>query len=696
MIVSDLEMSKSGSTPRAAPTAHSSIYTSLNSPEDEIRILELVSTKPQIVCKLSAISLSDRPCPAFSALSYEWGDPTLTRDIIVDGRPVAITVNLASALEYFLHHWKSQFHDRDPATCRLWADAICINQSDIDEKNKQVPLMRTVYETAELVVCWLGGPSPHWRIECGLFAMQKMSSVIPAYYQSFKTNPGAWDGSWDGTWIKSCNQLFWDDYLRDPFGNGYWEGIRQLLESTYWRRTWVIQECVLASSALVACGTKSLALKHLISIAEWGATVADGSPRPDNIGPFVWNMITHVCDWQLIRKLGAFKTHGLSIGEIMNPSLGWRRRLTTESWMYSTVGSSSLASDPRDHIYGLLALTKLPIVPDYSKPVVDVYRDYFERWLDWFQSQPQIDDPRDDVHMIKPLFPLFYSGITSCPELLSWVPNFAKMSRYQMAHIKPLSNNAEYLTESVFSRPCSSIHEEPLARIESNSLFIHALQLDHVSDNGVNLQVPIVASDIHRMTFDTITGYLRALIQDDHQSPSTNGYPQFLDAVAAMFSKPRYKSTLRCIPEAVQVLRLMVWDAAKPGDSRPAGRPVQAAISELGLRQAWEDAGLVPDENNIDAAEMLVGPLVNRILSSPNTKLVQTESGRNGVCPVQTTAGDVVCVLKGSALQHVFRKAPKKTHYFHVGTCWFPSLTRVEVQRLVDEGTTINRVVELR
>lgn len=37
----------------------------------------------------------------------------------------------------------------------LWVDAICINQDDQGEKNKQIPLIRTIY-AASCVIVWLG------------------------------------------------------------------------------------------------------------------------------------------------------------------------------------------------------------------------------------------------------------------------------------------------------------------------------------------------------------------------------------------------------------------------------------------------------------------------------------------------------------------------------------------------------------
>ena len=38
----------------------------------------------------------------------------------------------------------------------LWIDAICINQTDIPERNAQVSTMKRTYEEADRVLVWLG------------------------------------------------------------------------------------------------------------------------------------------------------------------------------------------------------------------------------------------------------------------------------------------------------------------------------------------------------------------------------------------------------------------------------------------------------------------------------------------------------------------------------------------------------------
>jgi hypothetical protein len=41
----------------------------------------------------------------------------------------------------------------------FWIDAICIDQNDKNDKNKQVPLMGDIYSSAIQVIAWLWSPS---------------------------------------------------------------------------------------------------------------------------------------------------------------------------------------------------------------------------------------------------------------------------------------------------------------------------------------------------------------------------------------------------------------------------------------------------------------------------------------------------------------------------------------------------------
>jgi hypothetical protein len=81
------------------------------------------------------------------ALSYVWGAPNRTRVITCNGAQLKITPNLEVALQAI----------RSPTTqILLWADAICINQDNPEERNHQIRLMTQIYSTAQRVLVWLG------------------------------------------------------------------------------------------------------------------------------------------------------------------------------------------------------------------------------------------------------------------------------------------------------------------------------------------------------------------------------------------------------------------------------------------------------------------------------------------------------------------------------------------------------------
>ncbi|KAM7182731.1 heterokaryon incompatibility protein 6, OR allele [Rhypophila sp. PSN 637] len=65
-----------------------------------------------------------------------------------DGKTLQITNSLYQALS------RLRLSDQDR---RLWADQICINQEDLDERGNQVQFMNSIYKHANRVLVWLGG-----------------------------------------------------------------------------------------------------------------------------------------------------------------------------------------------------------------------------------------------------------------------------------------------------------------------------------------------------------------------------------------------------------------------------------------------------------------------------------------------------------------------------------------------------------
>ncbi|KAF2028104.1 HET-domain-containing protein, partial [Setomelanomma holmii] len=111
-----------------------------------IRILELLPGDPseEVCCRLEERFLDD--LPSYNALSYVWGDSRVKESISCNGQRMDVTTNLADALRTL----------RPSSATWVWADAICINQDDVLERNSQVQLMKEVYSKAEKVAIWLG------------------------------------------------------------------------------------------------------------------------------------------------------------------------------------------------------------------------------------------------------------------------------------------------------------------------------------------------------------------------------------------------------------------------------------------------------------------------------------------------------------------------------------------------------------
>jgi hypothetical protein len=97
--------------------------------------------------------------PTYVALSYFWGDASVTEELLLDGQPVQKTVNLIAGLRQLRDLLANP--SRAPRTLRnhdvmFWIDALCIDQENVDEKSMQVPRMGTIFGSARIVVAWLG------------------------------------------------------------------------------------------------------------------------------------------------------------------------------------------------------------------------------------------------------------------------------------------------------------------------------------------------------------------------------------------------------------------------------------------------------------------------------------------------------------------------------------------------------------
>ncbi|CAG9982412.1 unnamed protein product [Clonostachys byssicola] len=143
-------------TPKGAATASEMqrIYSKRLNP-DEIRLLKLEnSTDPSSPLVVSLIVKPTKKTDEslrYWAISYVWGSaptPLSPFQLVIDGVKIPVTESLWTCL--------CRLRSED-ITDYIWADAICINQTDNLEKAMQVRQMGRIYSKADRVIIWMGG-----------------------------------------------------------------------------------------------------------------------------------------------------------------------------------------------------------------------------------------------------------------------------------------------------------------------------------------------------------------------------------------------------------------------------------------------------------------------------------------------------------------------------------------------------------
>lgn len=162
----------------------------------------------------------------YSAISYVWGAPDFTEDLIVDHvYLLRITRNLRDAL--------LRFRLKDEPR-RLWIDAICINQSDDAEKSKQVTFMSSIYRTASSVLVWLG------NFPDGVTSLKELKALSRTAY------------------MRSNDE--------SQFDNNVLRHLRTLSDLPWFGRRWVIQELVLSPEPILYCSSEDLSWIRIVSL----------------------------------------------------------------------------------------------------------------------------------------------------------------------------------------------------------------------------------------------------------------------------------------------------------------------------------------------------------------------------------------------------------------------------------------------
>jgi hypothetical protein len=231
----------------------------------EIRLLVLHAPDPTspglVFCHLQHASLdSDLK---YTAVSYCWGDSTSRKPIICSGSLLHVTVNLYNALR----DWRPI-----DGNIQLWADAICINQKDNEEKAFQVMMMGDIYSRAATVWVWLGesseATSRAYRLIEDIYNHFELGAIDDKYFLQVlaplrqQCDPDHNPRRNDHVIAASAAMLKVEQELtRNSLVPGQvedWQALSDVFSLPWFGRKWIIQEVVLAQQAVVFCGVESI------------------------------------------------------------------------------------------------------------------------------------------------------------------------------------------------------------------------------------------------------------------------------------------------------------------------------------------------------------------------------------------------------------------------------------------------------
>ncbi|RFN45353.1 heterokaryon incompatibility protein 6, or allele [Fusarium flagelliforme] len=332
------------------------VYKQLDPTRQEIRLLTLhpaTEESDQICCSLShaALNPADGSAPpVYEALSYVWGEPVFSEPILLNEQKFLITPSLKYALSYLRYRTKPRV---------LWVDAVCINQSDMEERNQQVALMRDIYSRCERDIAWIDPmigrsfktshlvdpavrPEVEEAIKEGMEVMHNITAKNPKTLKQLQ------------------NTHETDGYLLEYSTQGHLRSV--FVTPTIWKRLWVMQELSLAPRLTLVCKDAELDWDYLSALLK-------DEPYFDAFHMYRSHSDNHPLWGEIFVTVKLIEDQRRLFREAGQVHSGLMDVLTRFREMEST--------DPRDKIFGLLGLVTEDhgIHIDYTKSVGELYQE---------------------------------------------------------------------------------------------------------------------------------------------------------------------------------------------------------------------------------------------------------------------------------------------------------------------------------
>ena len=283
---------------------------------------------------------------SYEAISYSVGDPRVTVEITVDYAKHAVSPNLASALR--------QFRNKDSDRV-LWADAICINQEDHEERAYSVARMHQIYSKADRTLVWLGEDFGDQDGDKALTILRLIGAdlgftegaqAVVAFYRRFipiRDNAGSYSES----------------QMRE------FNAFASILSRPWWERVWVVQEVAVATKCTIYWGNNP---------ADWVTCARAIDVLKLAIKRLV---LPRLSEEQLASRVGSNLQHFQSIEHFKTTRNDFHERKAVDLISLLVKTRHCAVTDPRDKIFGIQNLCNqegdIPIAVDYHMTPAELF-----------------------------------------------------------------------------------------------------------------------------------------------------------------------------------------------------------------------------------------------------------------------------------------------------------------------------------
>jgi Heterokaryon incompatibility protein (HET) len=246
----------------ATPTPEDTFqYDNLHETRAEMRILQIHhpirDDSDPLICSLTRHPL--HTSQEYVALSYRWEILEARDAIVINNKQVRINQNLFDAL----HELRRRGYEY------VWADQLCINQSNLPEKVRQINQMTTIYLRADKVIAWLGYADEELEgLEASfaklrdfqqnfhplslrpdssglLFDLMRMwmeeAAVQPYLFSNYK-RMAQWSPSLGRALSQFGTKLDDAEKIMRFKQAEFLTKLHKMLQWDYWRRAWILQE----------------------------------------------------------------------------------------------------------------------------------------------------------------------------------------------------------------------------------------------------------------------------------------------------------------------------------------------------------------------------------------------------------------------------------------------------------------------